>query len=128
MRNDTKTFLATVLGIPMILSGVWGYAAVHARKSEALEPAPAALVETKTPDPVTETAVPIIATTSPAPAAKKPAQIKSAPVQIPTPVPTATPVVAPVATATVTVPVVEPAPASAPEPVVVKKSRRTRAS
>ncbi|HRH24097.1 MAG TPA: hypothetical protein PK109_00710 [Candidatus Paceibacterota bacterium] len=115
MRKDTKTFLTTVLGIPLVLSGAWGVntanqAGVVVYEREAVaEDVPEVVV---VPEVKEETPPPV---TVPAP--------KPVPVAVtPPPVVPAPPPPAPVVVATVTPPV-----APAPKPVV-KKSRRTRAS
>ncbi len=120
MRKDTKTFLSTVLGIPLLLSGVWGVNALNEasvvvfEREPAEEAAPEMPVLVETPKEVVTT------TTAPVTPAKKPVAVK--PITVPAIVPPPAPV--PVVTPVVTPPPAEPT----PKPVVVKKSRRTRAS
>lgn len=120
MKKDTKTFLSAVLGIPIFLSGAWGANTLTTAGDVVYErehtvaiapPAPVPVVTPKKAAPAATTTVP----------AKKPVPVKK-PVTQPVVVPT--PVVAPVVTiVTPPTPVVQQ-----PEPVVVQKSRRTRAS
>lgn len=117
MRKDTQTFLSTVLGIPLILSGVWGVNEANEASTVVFEREHVAAVTPETPQPVElPKAVPVAVPTAPV---RKPEPVKVVPTA-PVPPPVVTPVVAPVVEA----PPAEPA----PKKVVVKKSRRTRAS
>lgn len=115
MKKDTRTFLATVLGIPLVLSAAWSVHAVIQKDTLAVEPEEEVAVATpaeEVPQKVEE------ATPEPTPA-PKPATPKPVPiVATPAPAPAPTPVI-----------VVKPTPAPVPAPAPVKKkSRRTRAS
>lgn len=121
MRKDTKTFLSTVLGIPLILGGVWGFNAANEASVVVFEREHVATVEPEIPQP-TELSkeVAVVATATPAAPKPKPVPTKVVAQPVAVPPPVVTPVVAPV----VETPPAEPT----PKPVVVKKSRRTRAS
>lgn len=117
MRKDTKAFLSAVLGIPLVLSAVWGVTAA-ARESvmvfqregdEGAEHAPLKPVDSYTNSVVTT-----------APKQTTPVRVKTVSHAAATPTPAATPVV----TTTVTpVPVQQ-----APAPVYIQPSRITSAS
>lgn len=119
MRKDTRTFLATVLGIPLILGSAWGFNAANEASVVVYEREHVAAIEPEVPEPA-ETPEAVTEPATPA-----------APVRTPTPARTvAQPVVVPVPVVTpVVTPVIEPQPTEpAPTPVAKKKSRRTRAS
>lgn len=123
MRNDTKTFLSAVLGIPLVLGGVWGINAANETSVVVFQREHVATGEAEIPKPI-DSSKEVAVTASVAPVASvpkpnpTPVKVVVQPVAVPSPV--VTPVVAPV----IETPPVEPT----PKPVVVKKSRRTRAS
>ncbi len=114
MKNDTRTFLSVILGVPLALTGVWG---IHE-----------AQIQREAPVPIVEV-VPAYVPVDPAPATSTP---KKVPVATPKPIvqKTPEPVAIPVSAPAPVVVASAPAPAVAPVPVVhvVKKSRQTRAS
>lgn len=120
MRKDTKTFLSTVLGIPVILGGVWGFNAASEASVVVYQREHSATTESEIPEPIEPPKeVIVVATATPAPVRPSvPVKIVAPPVEAPAPV------VTPVAPT-----IVEPLPVEpAPKPVAEKKSRRTRAS
>ncbi|MFZ1988037.1 MAG: hypothetical protein WAV21_03350 [Minisyncoccia bacterium] len=119
MRKDTKTFLSAVLGVPLFLSGVWGFNAANEASTVVFQREQVANAEPEIQKPVEVPKEKITIATTTAPSTK-PVPVKS----VTQPMAVPTPIVVPVVT-----PVVTPAPAEpTPTPVVVKKSRRTHAS
>ncbi|KND47089.1 MAG: hypothetical protein AB199_01515 [Parcubacteria bacterium C7867-004] len=123
MKKDTKTFLYTVLGIPLVLSWVWGLNAANEASTVTYqrEHVAEAVPEIVLPvEPAQE--VVAVATATPVVPVPKPVRAKPVPQPVVVPVPVAPPAVVTV----VTPPPADPAPK--PKPVAVKKARRTRAS
>lgn len=122
MKKDTKTFLLTIFGIPLILGGVWGAHTSSQGRVVIFERAPVVTVEPEIPQSIQ--VPPEVAITAPAPAAvpvRTPVATK--PVSQPATVPQ--PVVVPTAPVVATSTTIEPAPKAV---AAKKKSRRTRAS
>ncbi|HWU24151.1 MAG TPA: hypothetical protein VN086_00125 [Candidatus Paceibacterota bacterium] len=114
MRKDTKTFLSAVLGIPLVLSAVWGVTAAgresvmvfQREDNEAAEHAPI--------KPSQSRANPVVTTTTSRKTTSVPARAVSQPAAAPAPVVTTT---------------VAPDPVQqAPAPVYIQPSRITSAS
>jgi len=125
MRKDTKTFLSTVFGIPLILGGVWVFNAADEARVVVFQREPVVAVEPEVPqatEPVKE--VPVVGTATPAAPAPKPKPPPAKVVAQP-PVAVPPPAVTPVVVTVVETPQADPAPTKR---AVVKKSRRTRAS
>jgi hypothetical protein len=123
MRKDTKTFLYTVLGIPLLLSMAWAFNAADEASVVVFQREHAETAVIEIPEPIEPMKdVPVSATVTPAVTAPKPKQV---PVKIVAQPATVPPPVAMPVIVTAAEPVrAEPA----PQPVTVKKSRRTRAS
>lgn len=118
MKNDTKTFLATVLGIPVALSGAWGVHAADAANEVVYQRDPVVTVQPQAQVPTTTPKKQVPAT--PVVVKKVPVKTVAKPVTVPVPVPAPAPVVTVVTT--------QPPVQAAPQPVVSRPSRRTRAS
>lgn len=117
MRKDTKTFLSAVLGIPLVLSAVWGITAAAHESVMVFQREGGEEVEDAPFKPSDSRSNPVVTT---APKQTTPVRVKTVSHAAATPTPAATPVV----TTTVTpVPVQQ-----APAPVYIQPSRVTSAS